>query len=85
MTTQQQMQALKVELDRLTREQAECDGATKQELLRLKELGFDSVDEAITGVQSLNSERIKLERDRDAGLKAYLSERDARLSEKGTE
>lgn len=78
------MQVLKTEIDRLTREQAECDGATKQELLRLKELGFDSVEEAVTGVQSLNSERAKLERDRDARLKAYLSERDARFSEKGT-
>lgn len=85
MTTHQQMQTLKAELDNLDRQQSESNGVTKQLHLQLKELGFDTVEEAITGVKSLNSERIKLEKTRDTKLAAYVSERDARLAAPGTE
>jgi len=71
--TQNELQQLQRQIEALEREQAENDGATKQLMLQLKQLGFDSIDKAKAGVKALNLEVQNLEKERGTLLELYRS------------
>jgi phage shock protein A len=77
--TQRDIDKLQATLVDLKRQSAEADGATKQLLGQLAELGYDSVEVAEQAVESLNSEQEQLAKEFESGMEAFTQEYQERL------